>query len=135
MPVQVRLPALFFRLNPHFQLSAGVDSFSLLNISIIALAEEIFLLKSIRVYFGLLEHTINLDEIVPVSFLCYFHAATSRYRKHLLYPMLKALLLQLIFSILTSSLLIVFLKPHQVNLHRYPLRKKNNYFVKHIYIS
>lgn len=41
MPVQVRLPALFFRLNPHFQLSAGVGSFSLLNIPIIALAEEI----------------------------------------------------------------------------------------------
>ncbi len=47
MPVQVRLPALVFIWNPHFQLGAEVDSFSLLNIPIIALAEEIFLLKSI----------------------------------------------------------------------------------------
>lgn len=61
----------------------------------------------------LLDETINLDEIVPPSFVCYFHAATGRPRKHLLYPMLKALLLQLIFSILTISLLIVFLKYSQ----------------------
>ncbi len=60
-------------------------------------------------FLALLENTINLDEIVPVSFISHFHAATGRPRKHLLYPMLRALLLQLIFSIPTTSLLIVFL--------------------------
>ncbi len=54
-----------------------------------------------------------LDEIVPVSFVSHFHAVTSRPRRHLLYPMLRALLLQLIFSIPTTSLLIVFLKYSQ----------------------
>lgn len=61
-------------------------------------------------FLSLLDETINLDEIVPVSFVSHFHAATGRPRKHLLYPMLKALLLQLIFSIPTVSLLIIFLK-------------------------
>ena len=61
----------------------------------------------------LLENAIDLDEIVPVSFISHFHVATGRPRRHLLYPMLKALLLQLIFSIPTTSLLIVFLKYSQ----------------------
>ena len=61
----------------------------------------------------MLDETINLDEIVPVSFVSHFHAATGRPRRHLLYPMLKALLLQLIFSIPTTSLLIIFLKYSQ----------------------
>ena len=39
----------------------------------------------------LLEETLNLDEIVPVSFVLHFHAATGRPRKHQLYPMLRAL--------------------------------------------
>ena len=64
-------------------------------------------------FLSILEETINLDEIVPVSFLSHFHASTGRPRKHLLYPMLKALLLQRIFSIPTISLLIVFLKYSQ----------------------
>ncbi len=64
-------------------------------------------------FLELLESTIDLDEIVPVSFISHFHAATGRLRKHLLYPMLKALLLQLIFSIPTTSLLIIFLKYSQ----------------------
>ncbi len=64
-------------------------------------------------FLSILEETINFDEIVPVSFISHFHAATGRPRKHLLYPMLKALLLQLIFSIPTTSLLIVFLKYSQ----------------------
>ena len=64
-------------------------------------------------FLSLLDETINLDEIVPASFVSHFHAATSRPRKHLLYPMLRALLLQLIFSIPTTSLLIVFLKYSQ----------------------
>ena len=61
-------------------------------------------------FLSILEETINLDEIVPLSFISHFHATTGRPRKHLLYPMLRALLLQLIFSIPTTSLLIVFLK-------------------------
>lgn len=64
-------------------------------------------------FLSILDETINLDEIVPVSFVSHFHATTGRPRKHLLYPMLKALLLQLIFSIPTTSLLIVFLKYSQ----------------------
>ncbi len=60
-------------------------------------------------FLELLENTINLDEIVPASFVSHFHAATGRSRRHQLYPMLKALLLQLIFSIPTVSLLIIFL--------------------------
>ena len=57
-------------------------------------------------FLSILDETINLDEIVPTSFVYHFHATTGRPRKHLLYPMLKALLLQLIFSIPTTSLLI-----------------------------
>lgn len=61
----------------------------------------------------LLDKTINLDEIVPVSFVSHFHARTVRPRKHPLYPMLKALLIQRIFSIPTDMLLIIFLKYSQ----------------------
>lgn len=64
-------------------------------------------------FLELLDQTIDLDEIVPVSFISHFHAATGRPHKHLLYPMLRALLLQLIFSIPTVSLLIIFLKYSQ----------------------
>ena len=46
---------------------------------------------------SLLDETISLDEIVPVSFVTHFHASTGIPRKHQLYPMLKALLLQRIF--------------------------------------
>ncbi len=38
----------------------------------------------------ILDEAINLDEIVSVSFISHFHAATGRPRRHLLYPMLKA---------------------------------------------
>ena len=64
-------------------------------------------------FLQLLDEAINLDEIVPTSFLIHFHAGTGRPRKHLLYPMLKALLLQRIFSIPTDTLLIIFLKYSQ----------------------
>ncbi len=64
-------------------------------------------------FLELLDNAINLDEIVPASFVSHFHASTGRPRRHLLYPLLKALLLQLIFSIPTTSLLIVFLKYSQ----------------------
>lgn len=64
-------------------------------------------------FLELLENTIHLDEIVPASFVSHFHALTGRPCKHQLYPMLRALLLQRIFSIPTDSLLIVFLKYSQ----------------------
>ena len=64
-------------------------------------------------FLSLLHQTINLDEIVPVSFVTHFHASTGRPRKHPLYPMIKALLIQRIFSIPTDTLLIIFLKYSQ----------------------
>lgn len=64
-------------------------------------------------FLDILAQAINLDEIVPVSFVIHFHAATGRKRVHQLYPMLWSLLLQRIFSIPTDSLLIVFLKYSQ----------------------
>ena len=64
-------------------------------------------------FLSLLDEAINLDEIVPVSFVTHFHARTGRPRKHQLYPMLKALLIQCIFSIPTDTLLIIFLKYSQ----------------------
>jgi len=64
-------------------------------------------------FLSLLDEAINLDEIVPVSFVSHFHASTGRPRKYQLYPMLKALLIQRIFSIPTDTLLIVFLKYSQ----------------------
>ena len=69
-------------------------------------------------FLELLENTINLDEIVPASFISHFHAATGRPRKHLLYPMLRALLLQLIFSIPTTSLLIISTYKIRVNVEK-----------------
>nr|WP_290095673.1 ISNCY family transposase [Enterocloster clostridioformis] len=39
-------------------------------------------------FLELLDNAIDLDQIVPVSFISHFHAATGRPRKHLLYPML-----------------------------------------------
>lgn len=64
-------------------------------------------------FLNLLNEIINLDEIVPVSFVTHFHASTGRPRKHQLYPMLKAFLIQRIFSIPTDTLLIIFLKYSQ----------------------
>lgn len=64
-------------------------------------------------FLSLLDEALNLDEIVPVSFISHFYASTGRPRKHQLYPMLKALLIQRIFSIPTDTLLIVFLKYSQ----------------------
>ena len=61
-------------------------------------------------FLSLLNETIHLDEIVPSSFVTHFHASTGRPRKHQLYPMLKAFLIQRIFSIPTDSLLLIFLK-------------------------
>ena len=69
-------------------------------------------------FLSLLDDAINLDEIIPVSFVSHFNASTGRPRNHQLYPMLKALLIQLIFSIPTDTLLIVFLKYDQ-ELHNF----------------
>ena len=59
-------------------------------------------------FFQLLDNTLDLDEIVPVSFILHFNALTGRPRRHLLYPMLKALLLKHIFSIPTVTRLIIY---------------------------
>ena len=50
-------------------------------------------------FLALLDEAINLDEIVPVSFVIHFPASTGSPRKHQLYPILKAFLIQRIFSI------------------------------------
>lgn len=57
-----------------------------------------------------LEQAINLREIVPQSFILHFHVSTGSPRIHQFYPMLMAVLLQLIFSIPSISLVIFFLK-------------------------
>ena len=57
-------------------------------------------------FLSLLDEAINLDEIVPLSFVSHFHASIGRPRRHKLFSMLKALLLQRIFSIPTDTLLI-----------------------------
>lgn len=64
-------------------------------------------------FLGLLDPTIGLDEIIPMSFVSHFHTVLGKPRKHQLCPILKALLLQIIFSITTVSLLIIFLKYSQ----------------------
>lgn len=61
-------------------------------------------------FLELLSNTIDLDEIVPASFISHFYARTGRPRKYHLYPMLWAFLLQRLFSIPTDSLLILFLR-------------------------
>ena len=48
-------------------------------------------------FLSLLDEAIDLDEIIPVSFISHCYASTGRPRKHQLYPMLKALLIQRIF--------------------------------------
>lgn len=64
-------------------------------------------------FLELLEQTIDLNEIVPASFISHFYAATGIPRVYQLYPILKALLLQRIFSIPTDTLLLVFLNYSQ----------------------
>lgn len=61
-------------------------------------------------FLSLLEHNLNLDEFISVSFRNHFCASTGRPRKYHLHAMLWALILQRIFSIPTDSLLIVFLQ-------------------------
>ena len=60
-------------------------------------------------FLSLLQQHIDLDEIVPASFLKYFYASTGRTRKYPLHSFLWVLIIQRIFSIPTDSLLLVFL--------------------------
>lgn len=61
-------------------------------------------------FLKLLESTINLYEIVPVSFVNHFYSSTGRPREYSLASFLWALIIQRIFSIPTDSLLLIFLK-------------------------
>ena len=60
-------------------------------------------------FLKLLESTIDLCEIVPVSFRNHFYASTGRPREYALTSLLWALIIQRIFSIPTDSLLLTFL--------------------------
>lgn len=55
-------------------------------------------------FLQLLDDSLNLDDIVPVSFVTHFYASTGRPRKFLLYSIIKVLLIQRIFSISTISI-------------------------------
>ena len=60
-------------------------------------------------FLTILEEHLNLDKIVPMTFRYNFYQTKGRNRTYELYPMLKALLLQRIFSIPTDTLLLIFL--------------------------
>ena len=60
-------------------------------------------------FLSLLENHIDLDEIIPVSFYNHYYAVTGGNRKYTLTAMLRALIIQRLFSIPTDSLLLVFL--------------------------
>ena len=60
-------------------------------------------------FLTLLESHIDIDEIIPVSFINHFYASTGRSRKYPLSALLWALIIQRIFSIPTDSLLLHFL--------------------------
>ncbi|NOW24732.1 hypothetical protein BJV93_003745 [Clostridium butyricum] len=51
-------------------------------------------------FISLLKNTINLDDLVPASFINHFYASTGRPRKYQLYAMISALILQRIFLFL-----------------------------------
>lgn len=65
-------------------------------------------------FLQLLEDTIDLDQIIPVSFSHRFYASTGRPRTYKLFPMIRLLLLQIVFSIPTDSLLLLMVRysPH-----------------------
>ena len=60
-------------------------------------------------FLTLLENHIDLDEIVPISFVNHYYASTGRNRKYPLNAMLWALIIQRLLSIPTDSLLLIFL--------------------------
>ena len=57
-----------------------------------------------------MENTININKLIPYSFVHNFYASTGRPRKYPLNAMIWALILQRILSIPTDTLLIIFLK-------------------------
>lgn len=61
-------------------------------------------------FLSMLEQTIDIDSLIPLSFRWNFHAWTGRPREHPLIGFLWALIIQRIFSIPTDSLLIIFLR-------------------------
>ena len=60
-------------------------------------------------FLKLLESSIDLSELIPVSFGNHFYASTGRPREYSLTSLLWALIIQRIFSIPTDSLLLTFL--------------------------
>ena len=58
----------------------------------------------------MLDDSLDLDEIVPTTFGYNFYKTKGRPREYELYPMLKSLLLQRIFTIPTDKLLLIFLR-------------------------
>jgi transposase len=60
-------------------------------------------------FLAILEDSLDFSKIVPPTFRHNFYKTKGRPREYQLYPMLKALLLQRIFSIPTDSLLLLFL--------------------------
>jgi len=61
-------------------------------------------------FLAILEEHLDFNEIVPMTFRHNFYKAKGRPREYELYAILKALLLQRIFSIPTDSLLLIFLR-------------------------
>ena len=61
-------------------------------------------------FLKLLESTIDLSELIPVSFRNHFYASTGRPREYSLTSLLWSLIIQRIFSIPTDSLLLTFLE-------------------------
>ena len=61
-------------------------------------------------FLKLLESSIDLSELIPVSFGNHFYASTGRPREYSLTSLLWALIIQRIFSIPTVSLLLTFLE-------------------------
>ena len=61
-------------------------------------------------FLELLENNIDLDALIPITFLNHFYATVGRHRKYPLIGFIWSLLLQRIFSIPTDSLLIIFLQ-------------------------
>jgi transposase len=57
-----------------------------------------------------LEEHIDIDKLIPSSFIRHYHAWTGRKREYPLRAMLWALIIQRIFSIPTDKLLLIFLK-------------------------
>jgi len=60
-------------------------------------------------FLAMLDDCLDFDEIVPSTFRNNFYQFKGRPREYELYPMLKALLLQRIFTITTDTLLLTFL--------------------------